>query len=197
MFESIFVFWFAGSAESLSASKHGYAVMRRLFSIIDRNVLIVNLISSRIQPRIYGQIHHRLAQASTERTWEMKPMLKKNTHTPYNIKPAWGKCPNRKRAVAKIEIEKALSTKKGRKASLCLFHTPSTVFCQKYKTKRPRGLGGKKWLLFLGPRPPDIQIYVLASDRIGRAIIRICSDFGTSIWMVNVTKLNPIRWPFG
>ena len=41
--------------------------------------------------------------------------------------------------------------------------------------------GEKKRMLSLGPRPLDIQIYVLASDGIGQAIIRICSDFGTSI----------------
>ena len=56
-----------------------------------------------------------------------------NTHTPY-IKRARGKCPNWKRAVAKIKIEKALSTKKGKKQKPTLFHTPSTAFCQKYKT---------------------------------------------------------------
>lgn len=49
-------------------------------------------------------------------------------------------------------------------------------------TKRTRTVeSGEKMAAFPGPRPPDIQICMLASDGIGWAIIRICSNFGTSI----------------
>ena len=68
------------------------------------------------------------------------------THAPY-IKRAKGKCPNWKRAVAKIKIEKALSTKKGRNKSLRLFHTPSPPFAK--NTKRTQTVeSGKKMAAF-------------------------------------------------
>ena len=85
------------------------------------------------------------------------------------------------RAVAKIKIEKALSTNKREDIKPYVNFTHRQPPFAK-STKRTRTVeSGKKWLLSLGPRPPDIQICVLASDGIGRAIIRICSDFGTSI----------------
>ena len=63
---------------------------------------------------------------------------------------------------AKIKIEKALSTRKGRNKSLRLFHTPATAFAKNTKRTRTVEMHGC-------PRPPDIQICVFASDGIERA----------------------------
>ena len=79
------------------------------------------------------------------------------------------------RAVAKIKIETALKAQK-REEIKAISHTVNRLL-----PKIQNSRDSENWLLSLGPRPPDIQICVLTSDGIGRAIIRICSDFGTSI----------------
>ena len=86
------------------------------------------------------------------------------------------------RAVAKIKIEKALSTNKREDIKPYVNFTHRQPPFAK-STKRTRTVeSGKKMAAF--PRSQTTgysDICVLACDGIGRAIIRICSDFGTSI----------------